>query len=58
MTEKEVPSVDLDRFERLVERLEQAGSAIADSEDRLGRALQAMRERDRAAAFDAWRRGQ
>ena len=58
MTENEVPSVDLDRLERLVERLESAGASLADSEDRLARAVQGMKERDRALAFDAWRRGQ
>ncbi|WP_415855733.1 hypothetical protein [Sinomonas sp. G460-2] len=58
MTENEVPSVDLDRLERLVERFERAGASLADSEDRLARAVQVMKERDRAQAFDAWRRGQ
>ncbi|MCH6470609.1 MULTISPECIES: hypothetical protein [Sinomonas] len=58
MSEEAVPSVDLGRLEGLVERLEEAAVALAASEGKLVRTLEAMRERDRAAAFDAWRRGQ
>lgn len=58
MSEEAVPAVDLGRLEGLVDRLERAAAAIADSEGKLVRTLEAMRDRDRAAAFDAWRRGQ
>ncbi|WP_334170466.1 hypothetical protein [Sinomonas sp.] len=58
MSDEAAPSVDLSRLESLVERLEDAAVALAASEGKLVRTLEAMRERDRAAAFDAWRRGQ
>lgn len=58
MSDEAAPSVDLGRLEGLVERLEQAAIALAASEGKLARTLEAMRDRDRAAAFDAWRRGQ
>ena len=48
----------LERLEILVGRLEQAASTIAQSEERLARTMEALRDRDRTAAFDAWRRGQ
>ena len=48
----------LDRLEMLVERLERAALMIAESDESLTRTAEAMRDRDRAAAFDAWRRGQ
>ncbi|WP_171041263.1 hypothetical protein [Sinomonas susongensis] len=58
MSDEAVPSVDLGQLEALVKRLEQAADALATSEGKLVRTLEAMRDRDRAAAFDAWRRGQ
>ncbi|MDP9884270.1 hypothetical protein J2W21_001780 [Sinomonas atrocyanea] len=47
----------LDRLESLIGRLERAASMIAESEKRFSQNAEAMRERDRAAALDAWRRG-
>jgi hypothetical protein len=58
MDHEGVSPIDLERFEQLAERLEQAAEAIASSEAKLTRTLAAMRDRDRAAAFDAWRRNQ
>lgn len=58
MDHEGVAPIDLERFEQLAERLEEAAEAIALSEEKLTRTLAAMRERDRAAAFDAWRRHQ
>jgi hypothetical protein len=58
MDHEGVAPIDLERFEQLAERLEEAAQAIALSEERLTQTLALMRERDRAAAFDAWRRHQ
>jgi HPt (histidine-containing phosphotransfer) domain-containing protein len=58
MDHEGVSPIDLERFEQLAERLEQAAEAIRSSEEKLTRTLAAMRDRDRAAAFDAWRRNQ
>lgn len=58
MDHEGVAPIDLERFEQLAERLEQAAEAIASSEEKLTRTLAAIRDRDRAAAFDAWRRNQ
>jgi HPt (histidine-containing phosphotransfer) domain-containing protein len=58
MDHEGVSPIDLERFEQLAQRLEQAAEAIASSEEKLTRTLAAMRDRDRAAAFDAWRRNQ
>ncbi|WP_171042482.1 hypothetical protein [Sinomonas gamaensis] len=58
MDHEGVSRIDLERFEQLAQRLEQAAEAIASSEEKLTRTLAAMRDRDRAAAFDAWRRNQ
>ncbi|HKU11670.1 hypothetical protein [Sinomonas sp.] len=58
MDHEGVSPIDLERFEQLAERLEQAAEAIASSEEKLTRTLAAIRDRDRAAAFDAWRRNQ
>jgi sarcosine oxidase gamma subunit len=58
MDQEGTSPIDLERLQQLAERLEQAAAAITSSEARLTRVMEAMRERDRAAAFDAWRRGQ
>jgi exonuclease VII small subunit len=60
MSDEAVPPVSLeslDRLESLVGRLEQAAADIAASQEKLSRAMEAQRHRDRTAALDAWRRG-